>query len=50
MVTAEREIFTCTPEVKPGFLLIFCSVNIARPMAHRQKRRIPTSVPGMSKV
>ncbi len=41
----ERGTLTCLPEVKPGVSVIFRRVSTASPMAHRQKRRMPASLP-----
>ena len=48
--TAACDTFTCEPLVKPGVAAIRRKVSTASPIAHRQKRRIPTSFAGISNV
>src|SRR5258708_11226685 len=50
MLTAVRVTLTCAPAVKPGLWAIFRSVKTARPIAQRQKRRMPFSLPGINNV
>src|SRR5580698_8653188 len=50
MPTAACETFTCVPLVKPGVCAILFKVSTASPIAHRQKRRMPVSLLGMSSV
>ena len=50
MLTAERDIFTCAPAGEAGIALRFCATSsTARPIAHRQKRRIPVPWPGLTR-
>ena len=44
VLTAACETFTCEPAVKPGFVATLRKVSTARPIAHRQKRRMPRSM------
>ena len=50
MATADLDTLTCAPAVKRGLRSILRSVRTASPIAHKQKRRMPISRPGINKV